>query len=179
MSGLNFSVLRKRYKVGFLLFILLLLYGLLPIQVSAVEVPVITDIRQEAQQAKEKNLPILVLFSSDHCPFCELVKEDFLKPMLISGDYTERVIIRELNLDEGGDLIDFNGRPVDNDTFTYRYQVSMFPTMVMIDYQGNTLAHRILGVNTPEMFGGRIDKLIELANQELNQSLKKQAFNRH
>jgi len=137
----------------------------------AIELPLISDIRQEAKTAQNNNLPMLIIFSSDHCPFCDLVKEDFLKPMLISGDYTDRVIIREVNVDAGSSIIDFNGQPIPSDSFTYRYNVSMFPTMLMLNYQGKTLSHRILGVNTPEMFGGRIDAMIDLANQQLQQNI--------
>jgi len=146
---------------------------LLSLVANAVEVSLIDDIRQESQLAQQNNRPILIIFSSDYCPFCELVKEDFLKPMLISGDYTDRVIIREVNIDAGTTLVDFNGQNISSDSFAYRYHVSLFPTMVMLNYQGKTLSHRILGVNTPEMFGGRIDQMIEVANQELQQKITK------
>jgi len=160
---------------SFLLFFLFssLLFGSLYSGATSIEVPVIRDIREEAKLAQKNNLPILIIFSSDHCPFCDLVKEDFLKPMLISGDYTHRTLIREVNVDDGNEMINFDGQEISADTFTYRYNVSLFPTMLMLDYHGKKVSHRILGVNTPEMFGGRIDAMIDKANMELGNKITK------
>ena len=49
------------------------------------------------------NVPV-VLFSASHCGYCTIIKEEFLKPMLLSGDYVDKVLIRKLVIDGGRTL---------------------------------------------------------------------------
>ena len=50
------------------------------------------------------------MFGTDECPYCKLLKEDFLIPMLISGDYTDKVILREAHIAAGAIITDFSGK---------------------------------------------------------------------
>jgi len=62
------------------------------------ELPKIYDLRNTAKLSQQKQIPILVMFGTDECPFCERLREEFLIPMIISGDYTDKVILREVHL---------------------------------------------------------------------------------
>jgi len=136
------------------------------------------NLQQIAQQARERNLPVLLVFAADHCPYCELLEEEILKPMLISGNYNDRVLIYQLNLDDGTQIIDFDGNKVYVSDVTTRYDVFVTPTMLFIDNQGNELDERILGINTIEMFGGLVDDAIDVSlsklrgNKKVAQSVK-------
>lgn len=144
---------------------------------ASVQVVPLKNVKKESLLAKEKNLPLLILFSMKHCPFCKKIKSDFLIPMLISGDYKDKVIIRELDIDINPHIIGFSEKPESSIDFTRYMGVSLFPTMVFLDYKGNTLAEKIVGLNTPSLFGGRIDDAIDLANKKLQQlKLKHQGF---
>ena len=121
------------------------------------------DARIEAQLAGSKNLPVLLMFSTEGCPYCELLKEEFLIPMLISGDYTDKVIIREVHISEYDQVIDFSGQSLSMDDFSQHYGVTLFPTMVLIDARGNKLVNNIVGITTPSLFGGIIDDNIDKA----------------
>lgn len=127
------------------------------------EVIKVKDIRDAAQLAGDKNLPILLMFGTDECPYCELLKEDFLVPMLISGDYTDKVIIREVHIASEFDLIDFSGNIITIGAFSARYKVTLFPTMVFIDNSGLPLVENIIGITTPSLFGGTLDDRIDEA----------------
>ncbi len=127
------------------------------------EVIKLKDIRDAAQLAQAKNLPILLMFGTDECPYCELLKEDFLVPMLISGDYTDKIIIREVHIAADSDLIDFSGKIITVDELSARYKVTLFPTMVFIDSSGMPLVENIIGITTPELFGGTLDDRIDQA----------------
>ncbi len=142
------------------------------------EVIQIRDIRDTAQLAQAQNLPILIMFGTDECPYCRLLKEDFLVPMLISGDYTDKVIIREAHINAGADITDFSGKKITIDEFSNRYGVTLFPTMVFVDSNGQVLIDNIIGITTPSLFGGTlddsIDKALLLTNKKLtNKKLTK------
>jgi len=130
---------------------------------AAVIIPHITDLRAEAAQARKAGLPILVMFSSDYCPYCSVVKSDFLKPMMYSGDYDQKILFRVLELRAGADVIDFDGKKINVWEFADRYKVRVTPTLVFIDHQGKPMAQKMVGLTTPDFFGGYLDDAITTA----------------
>jgi thioredoxin-related protein len=130
---------------------------------AEVAVPVARDLQADGRQAQQDQLPILLAFSANYCSYCDLLEEEFLQPMLLSGDYRDKIIIRKLVLDSGLRLADFSGQPVDATQLSDRYQVYVTPTMVFVDGNGVELAERMVGINTPEMFGGYLDECIDTA----------------
>lgn len=138
---------------------------------GTVIVPKTTNLQVDARLAAEKQLPILVMFSATHCGYCEAIKSDQLRPMLISGDYTDKVIIRELHIDSVDDMINFDGKRIAADDLASKHNVWVTPTIMFFDAQGNTLAPKILGYNTPSMFGGYLDENIEMSRNMIRTRL--------
>jgi thioredoxin-related protein len=134
-----------------------------PNDASAVVIPEITDLRAEATLARKERLPILVMFSSDYCPYCTAMKNDFLKPMMYSGDYDRKILFRMVKLTAGKSIVDFDGNPVNVYDFAERYKVRVTPTLVFIDYQGKGMAPKMVGMTTPDFFGGYLDDAITTA----------------
>jgi thioredoxin-related protein len=128
-----------------------------------ISVPVATDLRVEARRAQAKQLPILLTFSARYCDYCEQLEEDFLEPMLRSGHYRDRIIIRKLHLDDGSQVIDFSGRKLAARELSFRYRVFVTPTILFLNAAGREVAERMVGINTPEMYGGYLDECIDTA----------------
>jgi len=149
-------------------------YLLLSVSITSattIKIKQIKNLQTESQLAKEKNLPLLILFSLSHCPYCKQIKENFLIPMIISGDYKNKVIIREMNIEENPDIVSFSGANKSAYFFAKDMRVSLFPTMAFIDYQGCQLTKSIKGINTPSLFGGRIDDAIDEANKKIKANI--------
>jgi len=123
----------------------------------------IKDLRETSQAAQSKSLPILIMFGTDECPYCKLLKEEFLIPMLISGDYTDKIIIREAHISPRAEIIDFSGKKISISEFSNRYNIHLFPTMIFIDATGQVLVENIRGITTPSLFGGTLDDTIDKA----------------
>jgi thioredoxin-related protein len=121
------------------------------------------DLQQLGVQASDRRLPILLSFSAIDCSYCELLEEEFLEPMLLGGEYTDKIIIRKLVLDNGSRVGDFSGRQIDATRLSDRYRIYVTPTMLFVDSDGRELAERMVGINTPELFGGYLDNCIETA----------------
>ncbi len=128
-----------------------------------VTVPVAADLQQLGDQALSRELPILLTFTSLICSYCELLEQDFLQPMLLSGEYRDRVMIRKLELGPGTSVTDFDGKKIMASELSSRYRVFVTPTLLFVDGNGKELAERIVGINTPELFGGYLDDCIETA----------------
>ncbi len=153
--------MNQLYKAG--------VYGcaflLLAVEVSAagVRVPVATDLQRDGAYALQQHLPILLAFSADECSYCEMLEQDFLEPMLLGGDYRDKIIIRKLILDNGSSAIGFNGKAIDATRLSDHYRIFVTPTIVFVDASGKELAERMVGINTPELYGGYLDVCIETA----------------
>ena len=138
---------------------------------APVHVPVTANLAVESQVAAQRQLPILLVFSAAHCTYCELLEREILKPMLRSGDYADKILIRKVMLDGAGTLRDFQGRAVDAGSFATRRDVFVTPTMLFVDARGRELAPRLVGINTVELFGGLVDASIEQARNKLKAQL--------
>jgi len=136
---------------------------------ASVDVPYGTDLRADGQQARERQLPILLVFSAVECGYCRQLEDEFLEPMLISGEYTDKVVIRRLLLDIGQQVSDFDGTQQAATSIASRYKAWVTPTMVFIDSTGRELAERMIGINTPELFGGYLDACIDTALLKLRE----------
>ena len=122
------------------------------------------DLAQLGREARRRHLPILLMFGLTECSYCHLVAEDFLKPMLRSGDYTDKILIRRLDIDHRGAAItDFDGRPTTLGALADRYRVTVTPTVVFLGPEGQALASRMVGVTTPDYYGGYLDQHIDTA----------------
>jgi len=110
------------------------------------------------------------MFSASYCGYCSIIKEEFLKPMQLSGNYNNKVIVRVLELDSGDDVIDINGEKIDPEYLAERYNVQLTPTLVFIDHHGKELAQQMIGVTTVDFYGGYLDdainsSLLQLRNE--------------
>ena len=124
-----------------------------------------TNLKADSELARSQSVPLLVMFSQEHCAFCLKLTEEILEPMLISGDYTDRVLIRELMIDGNQDIIDFSGFSTDPREVFSRYLLYVTPSILLLDSQGKELAERQIGINTVDYYGYYLDEAI---NQALN-----------
>ncbi|GAB4347089.1 MAG: hypothetical protein Kow006_06430 [Gammaproteobacteria bacterium] len=147
---------------------LLFLLLLLPVTggASPAGLQEITDLRKMGVETHRAQRPLLLVFTAEDCPYCEMLEEEVLLPMLRSGEYDRLAFIRSLNLD-GDRVLDFEGHPVEPWEFARRYQVSVTPTMVLLDERGRLLDKPMVGVRTLDFFEAYIAESIQRANRRL------------
>ena len=133
-----------------------------PVQVASSN-----NLAQLGHQSLQERLPVLLVFSADHCPYCELLETEILKPMLLSGQYEQKVIIRKIDTDAASEVHDFDGQKISVQDLMSRYKVFVTPTMLFLGPDGKELSERLVGINTVEMFGGLVDDAIEVSLHKL------------
>lgn len=131
------------------------------------EIPVTRDLAADGVLAKAQGQPILLLVSREDCSYCYLIKREILRPMVISGEYDERVLIREMMIDYGDQIVDFNGVKRQSSSFAREYGVDLTPTLLFLAPDGEELVERIIGVRTIEMLAYYIDASIDKAGNFL------------
>jgi thioredoxin-related protein len=124
-----------------------------------VEIKYVADFSQLAKKARAENKIILLEVSADDCGYCELLEEEFIKPMLRSGDYTD-VLIRKINMDSFHTIKNFSGDKTNPVEFTSRLKINFTPTLLFFDGHGNEVSQRILGINSLDLYGGYLDQAI-------------------
>lgn len=145
------------------LLILILLFCAAPISQSSDTVPMAENFRMDARQARHQRLVLLVFFSAPSCQYCETMRALFLGPMFASGDYSDKVIMREVQIDSGRSLRDFAGKKLSHRDFARGYGVSLTPQIWFLDPTGKELVPALVGLSTPEFFGGYLDEAIDAA----------------
>ncbi len=125
-----------------------------------------TNLLADAKIAEQKKIPILLLFTQQSCGYCEIVRSDFLRPMLLNRDYDNRVLIRQIEYD-GDDVIGFDGNKITMDSFMESYNIGFTPTVIFLDSSGKELTEQIIGITTVHYYGGFIDDNIALALKKI------------
>ena len=130
-------------------------------------IPVVTDLSHDASMARSQELVILIEFSNDDCEYCLLLEKEFLIPMSKNQAYREKVIIRSLPLNRDQQFKGFQGELVSASQFASKYQVTVTPTMVFLDANGNELSEKLVGIWSIDFFGSYIDERIDTARQKV------------
>ena len=129
------------------------------------------NLHADGQQARQRHVPILLMFAQRGCSWCHYVEEEQLKPMLRNADYRAQVIIRQVMTDDPSSITDFDGKQTNADALASRYNASLTPTVVFVDDSGKLLAPRILGVQNTEYYGADLDDGLAISTQKIRQQL--------
>lgn len=136
--------------------------GLPPVHIN-----IFTNLQSVADTARARRLPILLMFAMEGCAYCQTVEEEFLKPMLRSGDYENRVIIGEVRLDAGNRIRDFDGKMISVDQLALRYGAPVTPTVIFVNPEGKELSPKLIGMSTVYFYGGDLDNGIDQALKKM------------
>lgn len=142
-------------------------------QMKKVELKSGSNLVADGEEADKKQIPILMMFSMNHCGYCIQVEEDFLKPMLRNAEYDGKVIMRKIKLDGTQNMRDFNGKTREPGEFSEDYNVSMVPTIVLVDSHGKRLAPSIIGLANAHYYGGELDNAIDASLMRIRALAKK------
>lgn len=137
----------------------------LPNTSEASDVPAARDFQSLKTIMETQQAPLLLAVTADYCHFCEQLKDEYLQPMMKNEEDRKRIVIRTFDLDGGLDIVDFDGKTVSVEDFSRRYNASLTPTVLFLNSNGKEVAEKMLGFNTPELYGAYLDKAIDTARQ--------------
>jgi len=138
---------------------------------QAEDLPVVRDFTVEAKDASDKQKPILVLFMSDTCTYCEKVLQYYLLPMQHDHAYDNKVILRQIEIENNEKLVDFNGKTTSQSAFTKSYKIWAVPTVMLFDSQGHELT-RIVGLLTEDFYLAYLDDAINESQAKIKAAAK-------
>ncbi len=135
--------------------------------VADVTIVPLTDLSADLARVAASGKPLMLVFSAEHCFFCERLKENIVKPMLRSGDYDDRVIIRVTEIDDYGSIKNAKGEQTDPPDLARAYGVRVTPTVLLLGPEGDEVAPRQLGINNEDYYGVYLDEAIEQAREKI------------
>ncbi len=117
--------------------------------------------------AKNRGLPILIMYSAEDCDFCMRLEEEVLGPMGLNSSDMSRVIVRKVMMDEYDTLRDFSGQEQNAESFGIQQGVQVTPTLALVDAKGKELVPMIIGYQTPGLYASYLDTAIDVSQQIL------------
>ena len=118
------------------------------------------DLAADGAEAARRGVPVLLAVTRADCEYCAALKREILEPMRLSGDAPGRVIIREVDVDSRLEVTGFDGARESGWSVADGYEALFTPTVLIVGPTGEELVERIIGLNTPEMYGWYLDRAI-------------------
>lgn len=119
------------------------------------------NFQANARDAAKRQVPILVLFTSPGCHYCERVKREYLAPMHKDPAYGKKVIIREVTMGATTPLTGFDGTRTTEGAFAAENKVFMVPTVKVFDPRGNDASDAIVGLLSPDYYFAYLEAAID------------------
>ena len=156
------------------MFALALLISFIPVWGGSVDDGVMvtpaSNLARDAGEARRQGVAILLEFAADDCGYCRQLEEEFLKPMLRSGDYQDKVIMRMVDVNGTTPITDFQGGRSTSAALAKRFDVDFTPTVLLVDSSGELLAKPLVGIWSRDYFGGFLDARIDTAVNRIRQA---------
>lgn len=122
--------------------------------------PMAVSLVDELSQALGKSSPLLVMVSLEGCPFCRIVRENYLAPMREQqGLHVVQVDMRSSRM-----VKDFQGATLTQDELIRRWEIKVAPTVLFFGSGGAEIAERLVGGYTPDFYGAYLDDRLRLAH---------------
>lgn len=130
--------------------------------------PVPQHLQREAMQAQAERKPFLLMFSLPGCPYCKVVRRNYLIPLLRDAAPADRPVIREVQITSRDSLTGFDGKPTTQSALATRYGVQVAPTVIVVNAEGELLADPIVGGDNNGFYSAYLDRALEAATKQFS-----------
>ena len=129
------------------------------------ELRMANDLHGLGRESGLRKVPVVLFFSSVHCEYCDLVRDEFLNYLSTDPAFMNKLLLREVRMDSNHPLLDFSRQSITHATFTEQRVIELVPTIQFTDGVGDILVEDIVGVTTLGFYGAYLEQAIE---QSLN-----------
>jgi thioredoxin-related protein len=125
--------------------------------------PVAVDLRADGERARNEKKPILLFFNLGGCHFCRFSLRTAVVPMFRDPAFRDAVIFRQITIDDGKSLIDFDGKKISTHEFAERRKATFTPTVMMVEGNGKQMGDSIVGIASIDFYSGYVETLAKTA----------------
>ncbi|WP_353397596.1 thioredoxin fold domain-containing protein [Hydrogenophaga sp. 5NK40-0174] len=131
---------------------------------GAGKLPSAQSLRGAAQAAAAKGEPLVVMTTLKGCPFCDVVRDNYLGPMRQAGQvHAVQVDI----LDRQSVVQGFDGQSTSPSDLARRWNAKFAPTVLFFGPEGKELAERLQGVAVQDFYGEYLEQRLATARKAL------------
>ena len=118
---------------------------------------------QHLAAALARSLPLTVMVSLPGCPFCKVVRDSHLAPLLRE----QAVAVVQIDIGSTLPLLDVHGQAGTHAGQVRQWGVKVAPTLLFFGRQGNEVAERLVGALLPDFYGAYLTQRLETARKSL------------
>ena len=126
----------------------------------------VEDLRSESAQAQQAGKPLVLMFTLPECPYCLVVRRNYLLPMIREAG-NDPPQIRELTMRGRQAIKDFDGTVTTPTAIANRYGVKVAPTLVFVNASGEMLTEPLVG-GDHQFFSVYLDRAFDAAGTRLH-----------
>jgi thioredoxin-related protein len=132
------------------------------VQAAETSLPVTTSLPDSLQQALQRKQPLVVMVSLQGCPFCKVVRENYLMPLQREG-----LPVVQLNMRSAQTITDVDGSAHTQEGLIRKWGIQIAPTVLFLGPQGKEVAPRLKGAYLADFYGAYLDEQLTLARQAI------------
>ncbi len=122
--------------------------------------PIAIALNEDLVHAVKLGRPLVVMVSLEGCPFCRVVRENYL-PSIVND---QKIHVVQIDMRKTTMVKDLQGRQTTHDQLSKAWGIKVAPTLLFFGKNGNEIAERLVGASVPDFYGtylqDRIDKAI-------------------
>jgi len=112
------------------------------------------------EAALVRNRALVMMVSLPGCPWCKLVRQSYLAPLLAEG---QPVI--EMDMQDQRGIVGFDGAATTAVRLAETLRVRVAPTVLFLGRGGRELAPRLTGVTSEDFYGAYLQDRVDAANR--------------
>ncbi len=116
---------------------------------------------EDLKKALAGGSPLLVLVSLEGCPFCKVVRENYLGPM----QQRDGLPVVQIDMRNKTPVKDFKGNTLTQDELIRSWGIKVAPTVLFFGRGGVEVAERMVGGYIPDFYGPYLDERLVAARK--------------
>ena len=125
--------------------------------------PVAQNFKVDGEAAAASHKPILIFFNLTGCHYCRGALREVIVPMFRNAEWRAAMEFRQVTVDDGKSLVDFDGKTIENIAFARNHKGTFTPTVMLVDDKGQSLGDPIVGISNFDFYGAYVDALANKA----------------
>ncbi len=114
------------------------------------------DLREDVREAEKANKRVVLMFTQDNCPYCNLLVERNLSQRGIEDTLKTKFDVIAINMWGDREVVGLDGKALSEKNFAAALKVQFTPTLMFFDEGGNTIL-RLNGYVPPARMQAALD----------------------
>ena len=129
--------------------------------------PVVDDVQALAAQSARAGIPIIVLFTTPGCPFCQEARQNYLAPRNAEQQRRSKpeYLLREVDITSRRPVGTIDGRALTEAQLADRYGIHFAPVLMAFDSRWRPLGEPLVGLDRAGFYESYVERLISAARQ--------------